>query len=65
LKPAATLQPVRAEAFAAWHYLLSGGFSKHALYPRSALPLLRGLDRVLSIAPRLFGGRCLIVLEKE
>ena len=59
------LQPVRAEAFSAWHYLLSGGFSKPALYPRRALPLLRAIDRLLSAAPRLFGGRCLVVLEKR
>jgi SAM-dependent methyltransferase len=54
---------VRAEAFSAWHYLLSGGFSKPALYPRAALPFLRWLDAHLP--PRLFGGRCLVVLEKR
>ncbi|MEK6373498.1 MAG: methyltransferase domain-containing protein [Acidobacteriota bacterium] len=63
LKP--VLHMVRAEAFSAWHYLLSGGFSKPALYPRRALPLLRWLDARLSAAPRLFGGRCLVVLEKR
>jgi SAM-dependent methyltransferase len=54
---------LRAEAFSAWHYLLSGGFSKPALYPRRALPFLRWLDERLP--PRLFGGRCLVVLEKR
>jgi hypothetical protein len=53
----------RAEAFSAWHYLLSGGFSKPALYPRRALPFLRWLDERLP--PRIFGGRCLVVLEKR
>jgi hypothetical protein len=57
------LPVVKAEAFSAWHYLLSGGFSKRPLYPRAALPLLRGLDAHLP--PRLFGGRCLVVLEKR
>ena len=59
------LKPVVHEAFSAWHYLLSGGFSKPAFYPRRALPLLRWLDARLSFAPRLFGGRCLVVLEKR
>jgi SAM-dependent methyltransferase len=57
------LKPVRTNAFSAWHYLLSGGFSKPALYPRRALPLLRWIDAHLP--PRLFGGRCLVVLEKR
>src|SRR5205823_7099094 len=57
------LRIVRAEAFAAWHYLLSGGFSKPALYPRRALPFLRWIDEHLP--PKIFGGRCLVVLEKR
>ena len=57
------LTPVKAEAFSAWHYLLSGGFSKPGLYPRRALPLLRWIDEHLPA--RLFGGRCLVVLEKR
>jgi SAM-dependent methyltransferase len=65
--PAAGLKPglpvVDAEAFSAWHYLLSGGFSKPALYPRRALPFLRWIDERLP--PKLFGGRCLVVMEKR
>jgi SAM-dependent methyltransferase len=61
--PSLTLRMTHAEAFAAWHYLLSGGFSKPALYPRFALPLLRWIDQHLPA--RLFGGRCLVVLEKR
>jgi SAM-dependent methyltransferase len=61
LKPVLNL--AHAEAFSAWHYLLSGGFSKPALYPRRALPFLRWLDERLP--SRLFGGRCLVVLEKR
>ncbi len=59
------LQPVHVEAFSAWHYLLSGGFTKPQMYPRRALPLLRWIDARLSSLPRLFGGRCLVALEKK
>jgi SAM-dependent methyltransferase len=52
----------RAEAFSCFHYLLSGGYSKPALYPRRCLRLFQKLDAALSFFPRLFGGRCLIVL---
>jgi len=61
--PSLTLGMTGAEAFSAWHYLLSGGFSKPALYPRRALGLLRWIDAHLP--PKLFGGRCLVVLEKR
>ncbi len=52
-----------AEAFSAFHYLLSGGYSKPALFPASWLGGLRRLDGTLSRWPRLFGGRCLVGLE--
>jgi SAM-dependent methyltransferase len=55
----------RAEAFSAFSYFLSGGYSKAALYPLSLLPALRRLDAVLSCCPRLFGGRCLIELHRH
>ena len=51
-----------AEAFSCFHYLLAGGYSKPALYPRTWLPALRRLDRWLSRLPRVFGGRCLVSL---
>jgi len=54
-----------AEAFSCFHYLLSGGFSKPALYPARWLAALRGLDARLSHWPRLFGGRCLVGLRRE
>lgn len=50
----------RAEAFSAFHYLFSGGFSKPALYPTGCLPAVRWFDMMLSRWPRLFGGRCLV-----
>jgi len=52
-----------AEAFSAFSYLLSGGYSKPAIYPRSCLPVLLAIDRRLSRWPNLFGGRCLVALS--
>jgi SAM-dependent methyltransferase len=52
-----------AEAFSAFHYLLSGGYSKPSAYPRAALRLLQRIDDGFSRWPRLFGGRCLIGLR--
>ncbi len=53
---------LQAQAFAAFSYLLSGGYSKPAVYPSRFLPALQALDNRLSPWPRLFGGRCLIAL---
>jgi SAM-dependent methyltransferase len=53
-----------AEAFSAFSYLLSGGYSKPALYPAGALGLMRRIDSALSCCPKLFGGRCLIELRR-
>jgi SAM-dependent methyltransferase len=52
-----------AEAMAAFSYLFSGGFSKPAMYPAFAYPLLKGVDKLLSVAPRLFAARCLVTME--
>jgi SAM-dependent methyltransferase len=52
-----------AEALTCFHYLLSGGYSKPALYPSCCLPGLRIMDRVLSRRPRAFAGRCLVGLR--
>ncbi len=51
------------EAFSCFHYLLSGGYSRPALYPARCLAALQRLDQGLSRWPRLFGGRCLIGLR--
>lgn len=53
-----------AEAFSAFGYLLSGGYSRPAFYPVRWLPLLRALDGRLSRWPRLFGARCLVGLKR-
>lgn len=54
-----------AEAFSAFSYLLSGGYSKPAMYPAALLGLMRGFDSALSCCPRVFGGRCLVELRKQ
>jgi hypothetical protein len=53
-----------AEAFSAFSYLLSGGYSRPAFYPAAWLPLSRAFDRCLSRWPRLFGARCLVGLKR-
>jgi SAM-dependent methyltransferase len=52
-----------SEAFASFSYLLSGGFSKPALYPARWLAGLQSCDKKLSRWPRLFGARCLVGLK--
>jgi SAM-dependent methyltransferase len=52
-------------AFADCAYLLSGGFSKRALYRREMLPRMQKMDRLLSRLPGLFASRCLLCLQKN
>jgi SAM-dependent methyltransferase len=54
---------LHADAFSCFYYLLSGGYSRRSLYPRSLFALMNKVERVLSDAPRVFGGRCVIVLK--
>ena len=53
-----------AEAFSAFGYLLSGGYSKPAMYPRAASKMLQRLDTLFSGWPRVLGGRCLVELRR-
>jgi SAM-dependent methyltransferase len=46
-------------------YLLSGGYSKLAMYPESALPIMQKIDSILSHLPSLFAARCLLGLTPE
>ena len=62
LTSAPTWKVLHGEAFAAFSYLLSGGYSKPAMYPRRLLCALQALDARLSGWPKIFGGRCLVVL---
>ena len=56
---------LHAEAISSFGYLLSGGYSKPAFYPRAAWPLVQRLDALLSRWPAMFGARCLVALERE
>lgn len=56
---------VGMKKYSALSYILSGGFSKPALYPESLLPVVRALERILDLFPPLFATRVLIVLEKR
>jgi SAM-dependent methyltransferase len=55
---------LRAEAFSAFGYLLSGGYSKPAVYPGVCGRFIAATDNVLSYWPRMFAGRCLVTLMK-
>jgi len=57
-------QTIRTQRFSAIAYVASGGFSKPQLYPTSALPLIRELEKVLDLFPLLFATRLLVILEK-
>jgi SAM-dependent methyltransferase len=52
-----------ASVMAGFSYLLSGGFSKPALYPARCVSWLDRCDERLSRWPRLFGVRCLVGLQ--
>ncbi len=52
-----------AEAFSAFHYLLSGGYSKPAMYPTGCLNFIQRVDKTFSCLPKVFGGRCLVGLK--
>ena len=57
-------QTVRTQRLSAIAYAASGGFSKPQLYPTSALPLMRKLEKALDLFPALFATRLLVILEK-
>lgn len=56
---------VGAQRFAAFAYLLSGGFSKPGLYPARLRGLMKMVDRTCSLLPGLFAGRCLVTLRRS
>ena len=55
---------IKTQRLSAIAYAASGGFSKPQLYPTSALPLIRKIEKVLDIFPFLFATRLLVILEK-
>ena len=56
---------LHAERFAAFDYVLSGGFSRPAFYPRRLRPLLVRADAIASRWPALFATRSLVVLQRR
>jgi SAM-dependent methyltransferase len=61
LKPWSIVHSRRISAFS---YVATGGYSMPQLYPDSAYPLMRKLDKLLDYLPWLFATRLLVVLEK-
>ncbi|HUE99643.1 MAG TPA: class I SAM-dependent methyltransferase [Anaerolineales bacterium] len=57
-------QKIETQRLSAIAYAASGGFSKPQLYPTSALPLIRKLEKLLDLFPTLFATRLLVILEK-
>ena len=57
-------QKIETQRLSAIAYAASGGFSKPQLYPTSALPLIRKLERLLDRFPTLFSTRLLVILER-
>ncbi len=57
-----TLKILQITSFA---YLASGGFRGRQLYPDRMLPVVRAMDRLLGVFPRIFAARLLVVLEKS
>lgn len=57
-------QTIKTQRLSAIAYAASGGFSKLQLYPTSALPLIRSLEKILDLFPFLFATRLLVILEK-
>lgn len=57
-------QTIQTKQLSAIAYAASGGFSKPQLYPTSALPLIRKLEKALDLFPLLFATRLLVILEK-
>ena len=54
------------EPFSDFAFLLSGGYSYKALYPKILYSLIKLIDKILtSISIRIFSARMLIVLEKN
>jgi len=57
-------EKMETQRLSAIAYAASGGFSKPQLYPTSALPLMRKLEKILDRFPALFATRLLVMLKK-
>jgi len=56
---------IEKKKFSALSYILSGGFSKPALYPAVLLPAMLIIEKFFDVFPLLFATRILIVLKKK
>jgi len=56
---------LHAERWSGLEYVLSGGFSRPAFYPRRLRPLLARADALLSRWPSLFAVRSIVVLQRR
>ena len=68
LKPATWLKGWKVfhkSPVVSFSYVLSGGYSRPAMYPEMALPFIQKIDAFLSYMPSVFGARCLIGLTPE
>ncbi len=56
---------LKVQRIAALAYAASGGYSGPQLYPTSAYPLVKVIEKILQPFPILFATRLLVVLEKK
>jgi SAM-dependent methyltransferase len=56
---------VNIKKLSALSYILSGGFSKPAFYPKKFMPILKCVEKFLDLFPLLFATRAIIILEKK
>lgn len=56
---------IHKKKYSALAYILSGGFSKPAIYPERFLPVLKSIEKILDLFPLLFATRMMVVLEKR
>lgn len=56
-----TIKAIRLPAIS---YAASGGYSKPQLYPTSALPLMKKVEKILDPLPALFATRLIVILQK-
>jgi len=57
-------QIIEAKRITALAYAASGGYSGPQLYPISAFPFVKSIEKALQFFPSLFATRLLVVLEK-
>jgi hypothetical protein len=56
---------LEVKRIAALAYVASGGYSGPQLYPTSAYPLIKAIEKIFQPFPALFATRLLVVLEKK